>query len=333
MADINSGLGWSDAQWETVNNAVAEAFAKASVAAAFLPCYGPLPASAEYVRDEQLSAGDDGAKVLVTDDQTVKLFNLTVKVELSREQVSDDALSTALLAFRRAANILAQVEDEIVFNGYSKKGDTDKVTNARMRDALRVDAVSDRAQKIAVSGPESARGLARAPLPTDVPFVGPPGHTVKDQQEKGEIVVVAVARAISFLERHSHPGPFACVLGEDLFVAVHTPSDGLVLPADRITPLLNGPLLRSGQMRPDAGIVVSFASGSIDIVVATAPRVQFLQVKEDAKSLFRVYERFILRIKDKKTPAVFVFEAPGREQYVDDQGRPPEPQPQAKAAK
>jgi hypothetical protein len=40
-------LSWTEAQWQKVNEAVSEAFAKASVASAFLPCYGPLPGSAE----------------------------------------------------------------------------------------------------------------------------------------------------------------------------------------------------------------------------------------------------------------------------------------------
>jgi len=121
MADINSELGWSDAQWEKVNNAVMEAFEKASIAAAFLPCYGPLPGSAEYVRKETLSSSipSKGEKltVTVTDDTTLKLLNLTVHVTLSSEQVADEALSSALLAFRRAAIKLAQVEDHLIFNG------------------------------------------------------------------------------------------------------------------------------------------------------------------------------------------------------------------------
>ena len=75
MAELN----WSDAQWEMVNNAVTESFNKASVASAFLPCYGPLPASAEYVKDEKISNGD--SKVEIEDDTTLKLFNLRVTVE------------------------------------------------------------------------------------------------------------------------------------------------------------------------------------------------------------------------------------------------------------
>ena len=72
----------------------------------------------------------------------------------------------------------------------------------------------------------------------------------------------------------------------------------MVLPADRIKPLLRGPLLRSGQMDKLTGILVSLSGTDIDFVVATSPRVQFLQVKEDAKYLFRVYEKFTMRIKD-----------------------------------
>src|SRR5262245_33146836 len=115
MADIK----WTDAQWKMVNDAVTEAFGKASVAAAFLPCYGPLPEAAEYVRDETFT--ETIPTVTVGDDTTLKLFNLTVKVELSSEQVADDGLSSALLAFRRAANTLAQVEDDLVFNGFDNK--------------------------------------------------------------------------------------------------------------------------------------------------------------------------------------------------------------------
>ena len=51
-------------------------------------------------------------------------------------------------------------------------------------------------------------------------------------------------------------------------------------------------------MEENHGIVVSLAGGDIDIVVATPPKAQFLQMTEDAKYLFRVYEKFVLRIKD-----------------------------------
>jgi uncharacterized linocin/CFP29 family protein len=274
MADNSAGPGWSDAQWERINNAVTEEFAKASVVSAFLPCYGPLASSAETVRNELLT--DNGSTVRVTDDATLKLFNLTVKVELSSEQIADESLSSALLAFRRAANRLAQVEDDIVFNG-----------------------VPPERLPVMVSGPKKLLGLTKVKAAVAVPRPA--------RSTRGEVAVRAVATAIASLENDCHPGPFACVLATDLFVDVHTPDNSLVLPADRITPILNGPLLRSGQLRRDHGIVVSLSGGAIDVVVATPPKAQFLQMTPDARSLFRVYERFVLRVKEEDEPAVSTF--------------------------
>ena len=64
MAELN----WDDAQWQKVNEAATEAFNKASVAGAFLPMYGPLPGSAEVVRNErlQLQEQEDIARTQLT---------------------------------------------------------------------------------------------------------------------------------------------------------------------------------------------------------------------------------------------------------------------------
>ena len=87
--------------------------------------YGPLPGGAEIVRNERLKQDDASTPPTVRldgdhHDVNLKLVNLTVKVELSSEQVADETLSNALLAFRRAANILAQEEDRIVFGGFGQ---------------------------------------------------------------------------------------------------------------------------------------------------------------------------------------------------------------------
>jgi uncharacterized linocin/CFP29 family protein len=304
MADINSGLGWSAAQWETVNNTVSEAFAKASVAGAFLPCYGPLSGSAENVREVTFDPA--AATLRVRDDTTVRFFNLTVDVELSSEQVADDGLSSALWAFRRAANNLAQVEDDIVFNGYGPARQAVRIILPAVPDLVlgvvqtpshpdtRGGLVNDHtANQIDRSARDLARARAAATKPAKRGARAPAAPPTA-----GDHVVKEVAAAVVDLERNAHPGPFACVLGAAAFVAVHTPAEGLVLPADRITPILNGPLLRSGRMGEDQGIVVSLAGNDIDIVVATPPKTQFLQMTSEARYFFRVYEKFVLRIKD-----------------------------------
>jgi uncharacterized linocin/CFP29 family protein len=342
MPDIQ----WTSAQWDTVNNAVTEAFGKASVAAAFLPCYGPLQASAEYVRDEKLTG--TLSSLSVEDDRTVKLFNLRVIVTLSSEQVAEESLSSALLAFRRAANTLAQVEDDLVFNGFKSGEIPDAKTRiqaaplrltesktalddaarrlraesklhrrtqpvppdletarARLRETAEALRIADRDYQLArtelivVSDhPNDVRGLAQIDEPDKIVFVE---ALEAERVDVGGRLVSGVVQAIAHLEDDAHPGPFACILGSNLFEEAHRPvAKSMVLPADRIRPLLNGPLLRSGQMDQDTGIVVSLAGTDIDIVVATPPNAQFLQLTPDAKYLFRVYEKFILRIKDEE---------------------------------
>jgi uncharacterized linocin/CFP29 family protein len=345
MAD--SQLGWTDAQWETVNGTVTEAFEKANVAEQFVTRRGPLSDSQEYVRDEQFDADAMDETVRVKDDTTLKLLNLTVKVELSSEQVADKALSTALMAFQRAANTLAQVEDDLVFNGFQIKDvkvarteKTEDLKNAtraaelKMKEALAQlreaaphadkDAKESKAKAFQTEDEKlrtaeqnerehrTALILTNPPpkksdgTPTTFPGLVERTHVTSVNElrahgkDVGEDLVNAVVIAIAHLEDQSHPGPFACVLGSNVFAEAYRPVEkSLALPADRITPLLNGPLLRSGQMDKDKGIVVSLAGSDVDLVVATPPKVQFLQINSDAKYVFRVYEKIVLRIKDK----------------------------------
>lgn len=283
MAELN----WTDAQWQKVNDAVNEAFGKASVASAFLPTYGPLSGSAEIVRNERLTQ-DNVTVRLDADHASVnrRLVNLTVKVELSSEQVAEESLSNAILAFRRAANVLAQEQDRIVFEGYRRgfpRSDSAFVANA--------------------VGPQ--QGLADLPARQKFPSLD------RRLVPAGRAVVAAVVAAIHRLEDTFNSAPFACVLSNTLFDAVHDPSASLVLPADRITPLLKGgPLLRAGRMSDGAGVVISLAGNAVDIVVGTPPTVQFLQRREDARFLFRVYERFVLRIRDARNLPAAGFRTP-----------------------
>jgi uncharacterized linocin/CFP29 family protein len=282
-------LDWSDAQWQKVNDAVTEAFGKASVASAFLPMYGPLSGSAEIVRNERLQQDDKSPPTIRLDTDyagvNIKLVNVTVRVELSSEQVADETLTNAMLAFRRAANILAQEEDRIVFEG------------------LRQRPQEDDSKFVASGKVEPHQGLADLPKRRLFPRLETHGN-----RTIGQAVVSAVVDATQRLENTFNPGPFACVLGSDLFTGVHDPSQSLVLPADRIAPLLKGgPLLRSTTMSSKVGIVVSLAGNAVDIVVGTPPTVQFLQHTPEAKFLFRVYERFALRIRDTVKPPVAGF--------------------------
>jgi uncharacterized linocin/CFP29 family protein len=303
-------LAWTDAQWDLVNRAVSDAFNKTSVASSVLPCYGPLAGSVETVRDPFLAG--NVADLQVRDAQTLRLFNLTVRVALSSEQIADESLASALVAFRRAAITLAQTEDDIVFNGVGHQPyevpvraakRAKNATSAAEDEAIR--ARAERLRTVIASGPAQLEGLA-APTVESVAS----GRAIEPEviTETGQALVSRVAEAIGVLETRSNPAPYALVLGSAVFRLAHTPEEGsMIMPADRITPMLGGPLVRSGMMDPYGAVVISLGGELVDIVVGTPPRAQFLQVTARARYLFRVYERFVLRVKDRRLIPTVVF--------------------------
>ena len=312
-----SQLNWTEAQWNRVNSAITEEFTKASVAGACLPCYGPVGASMEAVSKQQFSFDPTTTVIDIDDKLTTPFRTIRVYVSLNSEQVADENLSSALFAFKRAANLLARMEDYLVFVGQnastapmlslaggggrpivpSQLANVNTSTNLSAPGLLTDSGIKKNYIPVR---PDSASPAN--PPTTSRPAARRKGSVASANQPTntyGESLVTNIALAITELEKKGYPGPFACVLGQNAFVEAHRPSAGsLVLPADRITPMIGGPLLRSGSMPQDYGVVASSCGESLDIVVATPPKAQFLQVTGDAKYAFRVYERFILRIKD-----------------------------------
>jgi uncharacterized linocin/CFP29 family protein len=122
---------------------------------------------------------------------------------------------------------------------------------------------------------------------------------------KGDALVTAVSKAIGDLEEEHHLGPFACILGQEYFTAVQTPDGSSVLPQDRILAFLGGgALLRTSILQPEEGLVIALGGAPIDLVVATDVSVSFLQVTPDPWYVFRVYEKFVLRIKQPEAIAL-----------------------------
>ena len=112
MNDRNAQVGWTEAQWNRVREEVLEAWQRVRVAGSFLPIYGPLPPSTTVVPSEVLDS--DGT---VDDRATAALVEIALLVKLSRQQIWEEDLSSALLQFRRSATQLGQLEDWFIFNG------------------------------------------------------------------------------------------------------------------------------------------------------------------------------------------------------------------------
>jgi uncharacterized linocin/CFP29 family protein len=279
MNNQNTLVGWTDAQWGRVLQAVEEEANRASVAGDFLPCFGPLEASAEVVREDKLDYQARDNFLRVDDVDTLDLWTLTVHVHLKQQQLAEDNLTGALVAFRRAANLIARAEDAIVFQGYDKD---------RIPRGVRVTGGENQRRRTGILGSGIALGEISA--------------TPKE-------FVHGVGSAIMALEADGHLGPFACIMGQQAFIDAHTPMpDSMVMPSDRMEPMLGRPLLRSSTLPDNAVVVVSLAGDPIDLVVATAPTVQFLHVNEEARYVFRVYERFVPRIKERDTVCSFMLQ-------------------------
>jgi uncharacterized linocin/CFP29 family protein len=184
--------------------------------------------------------------------------------------------------FARAADIIARVEDAIVFNGVPAQGTPPADWVPKADDGSDVPIP----KLYRVRGGTKTDGLLKA------------GSKTPSKLAAGGDLVEAVIEAIRLLEQNGHYGPFACVLGHQLFSDANKPYSGSgVLPSERITRFLNGPLLRSSTILPRLGVVVALAGNPVDLVIATDINVRFLQLTTEPRYVFRVSERMALRVK------------------------------------
>jgi uncharacterized linocin/CFP29 family protein len=193
-----------------------------------------------------------------------------------------------LALFRRAANVLARLEDAVIFNGQTAPGDDGRgAPHGGLADLPRIWEILGGQDNVGLLGPHPA---------------GPEPRTIElDRTHDGQNLVQAVSGAIGDLESTGHFGPFAVVLDQEFFLIAQTPEkDSLVLPQDRIIPFLGGgSLLRSSTLPDHSGVVVALGSAAVELVVATDMSVQFLQVTTDPMFVFRVFEKMALRIKER----------------------------------
>jgi uncharacterized linocin/CFP29 family protein len=329
MIDRNSGLGWTDAQWNQARQAVADEWQRVRVAGSLLPSYGPLPPSTAVVGSELL---DDQGVIDVA--ATARILEIYARLELSRQQVTEDDLSDATLLFRRAAAALAREEDRVVFNGQQPGATYSSKIPARAAPAgtrfpqversggepdLEVqltDALTEHAEALLSGGLRNAVGISptsplAALLRTNPGAVGLVFAAAQAQRTAtpldAEKLVTAVVNAIASLDGAGYGPPYACIFSRTPFVEAHRPLPGtLVLPSDRIEPLLGQQIVRAPALdegpaptnHVGRGLVLSFAGGALDLAVASEATPEFIHISDTGKYRFRVVERFALRVKD-----------------------------------
>ena len=294
MSSIDPQVPWTEEQWARVRQTLQKEAARSRVAASFLPLIGPLPPDTDFVKggeltylpkDQPSDASTDWQTMHVLDKKTIQLATLQVRVELRGAQLNDPNMASALEMFRRAANVLARLEDAVVIRG------TDSDTDPEKEPFLPPSEATKELPHIwRITGGGHYRGLFKE--------WASPDPAAKKHHE-GVDLVKEISAKIGMLESHGHFGPFAVVLGERLFLAAQTPSPSYVLPSDRILPFLGGgPLLRSSTLPENKGFIIALGANPVELAIASDVSVSFLQVTMHPHYVFRVYEKIALRIRE-----------------------------------
>jgi uncharacterized linocin/CFP29 family protein len=260
-------LAWPPELWSGIDQAVHAEVDRTGIAGKVLPLRGPMPDATTVPADVI-----DEETMTVPDDAVLPVVELSVEFALTEAQVDAEAsLRTGVTLATRAANLLAQAEDLLVFQG---------------------DGADDQAvfKRVKQRGSAGKGLLGAAASSVEVP--APNGHS-------GERTVDAVALAYGELQAKSQSGPYALILSPQQYAETFEPlPNTLVMPADRLRPLVTQGFFGTGALPKNSGLVVSVGGGTVDLVVGVEPAAAFLQVDGGGLYHFRVFERLALRLKD-----------------------------------
>lgn len=315
MSDNGHDLPWSAEQWAELQQLVQNSARKARIASSFLPLHGPLPPGQATVPAlsmapellGNLQRGEINQRLEIDEGRTLRLTTIACDVYVTSVQAEDPSLAAVRDLLARAADVIGRLEDAIVFNGQIARNTAPGAAAGNKVSPLVQPAI------YTVSNPDPNPGLLNPPSvrrPVGAPRMAGmvPGATYT---LVGRSLIQSIIAAIQALETVGHYGPFACVLGNDLYRGVISPDrNSLVLPSDRIIPFLDGgPLLRASTVPRNRGVVVAMAGTPIDLVIAKDVHVSFLQRSLEPRYVLRVSERFVLRIK--QPDAIYQLELDG----------------------
>jgi hypothetical protein len=302
---MNNGENmWNSTIWDRIKGAVAEECERTKVAAKFLP---PYPGSnADMLTVPSDTVIPDGRPLSVNQNQTTDIIEILVEFKLTKQQCGDEGkLMTAVTLATRAANMLSQAEDVLIFQGKAA------VEGPNQHPLFREGKVTVKADGDAGTGLLSA-------AEKDIQRIEVKPQDPDKPKRYGEETTAAVFEAYAKLQsgiglNQAHYGPYALVLHNEPYADTFRPLEKtLIMPADRIKPLMTegwfygtGTLTRYTQAGGSAkskteppGILVSLGGNTMDFVMAQPPMTEILQQEKSGDWLFRVYERFALRLKD-----------------------------------
>jgi uncharacterized linocin/CFP29 family protein len=305
-------LPWAPELWEHIDQAVHDEIRRTVVGRRFIPLVpsaDALTVPADKVIETGAAPGGAVQSTVLTVNEAAvtEVIEIWVEFALTKQQVeAEPSLSTAVTLATRAANLVAQGEDLLLFQG---------------NDVIKSDPLFT-AGKIQTRAGPGPFGLANT---ADPPGDDGPIQSIlvplaeRNAGKYGENTFTAVAQAYSDLQSRGHYGPYALVLPTRAYADAHAPlKTTLIMPADRILPMVEGRFYGTGTLPEclkggkeqfaDVGVLASLGGNTVDLVFGRDATTAF--VVEDNQGLyrFRVFERFALRDKDRSGRVALLFE-------------------------
>jgi uncharacterized linocin/CFP29 family protein len=293
-------LPWSPEIWKRIDWAVHNECQRTKVARQFLPLYGPIDGGQTTIHSDTIAIVEKSLSVDET--ATTPLVEIVVDFKLTAQQVDrEEELMTAVTLAGRAANLLAQAEDMLIFQGQAVVKQHPLFKEGKVR---------------FLSG-NAGTGLL-GNLPANQIIEVPP--ISENPLRFGENTFEKVAEAYSLLQsgddlEQAHYGPYALVLQFKQYADTYAPvltnqaalANTLAITADRIKPLVTAGFHGTGTVTERTGLLVSLGGNTMDLVVGIDVMTTFLQEDPDGRYRFRVFGRFALRRKDSTAIIKLVF--------------------------
>jgi uncharacterized linocin/CFP29 family protein len=297
-------IHWSKEIWDRIDRAVHGEMLRTRVAQKFLPLRPVLPRTTSVPFDSIQIPSANNPVYSVDEGATTRLNEYWVEFSLTPQQVDHETgdpmelgHSTAATLATRAANILAQAEDTVVFQG------SNGIANSPLFNEL--GGIPASVSKRGVPLDTGLLGLTGGQGPVVNQSTQVPNDGTQDEYGPNTFQKVAVAYAL--LQGKGQYGPYALVLSTKPYADTYAPvAAGLVITADRIKPLMTAGLYGSGTLPTaglpngavSSGVLVSLGGNAMDLVVGLDATVAFMQQDSEGNFRFRVVERFALRLKD-----------------------------------
>jgi hypothetical protein len=289
---------WGPEIWNSIDKAVADEHKLTAIAAQFLTPPVPDGTMDGTVAADTVLTGDDGV-LSVDESENRSIVEIAVQFKVRKGQADNEAqMKTAESLAIRAANLLAKGEDLLIFQGLA---------------ALDDPVFKSKAVTLINPNPNNKNNHLDSFLFSKNPQI----ITVEPAEVNpnaalsiyGENTYAAVATAYATLQEH-HYGRQALVLPTTIYADTYatrtTTLDIPAITADRIKGLIGErvygtstlPALNSSS--PAKGILLAIDGDTVDLVVQMGPTVEVVtQDPVRGDYIFKVYERFALRLKDR----------------------------------